>query len=220
MPAHAPSPQPACRSTRDGSATAQPLAIATASQAPSPTAPARPTRASLRPRIVGLVDGTPRSARPVATRKPATVTPSIAAAAVNSDGTTNRKAHASRTAPADSPACSQRAVASGLARLAPATTGRIWISAPSMTCIMKPTVIRCVAASSPGTQREASSDGPATASSRPAASANSGAVRKKRSGAAKGGALSKESSACMRLPAQRQIRISKVPSATSSVSCE
>ena len=40
----------------------------------------------------------------------------------------------------------------------------------------------------------------------------------KRSGAAKGGALSNESSACIRPPVQRQMRISKVPSASSSVS--
>jgi hypothetical protein len=67
---------------------------------------------------------------------------------------------------------------------APATTGRIWIIAPSITCSMKPTVIRCVSASADGVQREARSSGPLQSRSVPARMANSGAVRKKRNGAA------------------------------------
>ena len=79
-------------------------------------------------------------------------------------------------------------------------------------------MMRFFAASRPGVQRDASRSGPTNSSRSPATSENSGAVRKKRSGAAKGGALSNESSACIRPPDQRQIRISKVPSPTSSVS--
>ena len=191
--------------------------MARASEAPSPTAPASPASAALRPRIVGLVDGTPESARPVTTRKAAMVRPSVRAAAESTAGCPSRKPPASSSAPAERPACSQRATRSGLPRFTPATTGRIWINAPSMTCSMKPTVIRWVAASRPGVQRDASRSGPAASSSNPAASENSGAVRKKRSGAANGGAFWNASIACM-WPVQRQIRISKVPSASSSVS--
>ena len=66
-----------------------------------------------------------------------------------------------------------------------------------MLCSMKPTVTRWVAASAPGIQRDAMSGGPVQASSRPARMANSGAARKKRNGAAKGGAFSKDSKACI-----------------------
>ena len=98
------------------------------------------------------------------------------------------------------------------------TTGKIWIMAPHMTCSMKPMVIRWVMASVAGVQRDANAAGPSISRSSPANTTNSGAVTKKRSGAAKGGAFSKESSACMTVACrQREIRISNVPSGISSV---
>jgi hypothetical protein len=78
---------------------------------------------------------------------------------------------------------------------------------------MKPTVRRWVSASAPGCQRDNSKSPPSQSSSKPASAASKGAVMKKRKGAVTGGAFSNDNSACIKsVPAQRVIKISKVPS--------
>ena len=70
---------------------------------------------------------------------------------------------------------------------APATTGSTWIKAPSITWSMNPAVIKCVSANASGVQRERKAFGPLQISSSPARTPKTGAVRKKRNGAAIGG---------------------------------
>ena len=81
------------------------------------------------------------------------------------------------------------AMRSGAGMLAPATTGMTCSSAPSITCNMKPAAKRCVMASAPGVHRETRISPPKSSVS-PATTPNSGAVRKKRSGAENGGVSS------------------------------
>src|SRR5574343_237864 len=194
-PAQPPSPQPACRSASTGKGNAQPSARPSAMSKPRPMTTAKPTSANFSPRIVGLVDGTPRRARSIETRKRRTVAPSNKAPPSSAHGWPNQKPPTSNKPPPVSPMWTARARARGRGRSAPATTGRIWISAPNITCSMKPIVSRWVAARAPGVQREAKTPGPSIMISKPASAANSGAVRKKRRGAAKGGAFSNDSTA-------------------------
>ena len=165
--------------------------------------------------MLGLVDGTRKIARPAAIRNTVRLIASSTPAPCSQPGEPVRKPAASAKAPSASPGCTIPAISRGRARLAPASTGRIWISAPTMTCNMKPTVSKWVAASAAGVHREAKMASPSITANAPASTRNSGAVRKKRSGADSGGLWSKESSAC--IDAQQRMVTTKVPSACSSV---
>ena len=152
---------------------------------------------------MGPLAGTPCSAIAAATTKVITPAPRKKTAAPNNSGAEVRKALTKRMPPIVMPACTALAITSGRAILAPAITGKSCCMAPSMTCIMKPTVMRWVSASADGVQREANNSGPLHSSRQPALMANRGAVRKKRSGALMGGPWSNDKSACIRLASAR-----------------
>lgn len=128
-------------------------------------------------------------------KKTAKPPPSRATAIAKAAGAAVKKPVISVTVPRTSETWLILTTKRGAGRGEPATTGSICVSVPSITMARKPSVSAWVRASVCGVQREASDFG-AHAIRPAAASRNSGAVRKNRSGSENGGACSKERPAC------------------------
>ncbi len=161
-----------------------------ASSSPSTTVIASATVASIIPTTVALRTATRASAAATATRNTANAAPSVHAATRVASGCPNANPHASAAAPTTSSACAAPATSRAAGTGVPASTGRIWSMAPSITIAMYPRVTRCVPASAAGVARAWNASAPLHASSAAAANRNRGAVRKKRNGTEIGGACS------------------------------